>query len=109
MEVTSEKSQCTTSFGGCSIYMCLPGHVLAKMNTKIFGTVHRFKNMSVHGVLAALSIPWVRANMNDLTLFWVKAHLPIFFPLLQTVKIFLEGLCIFIRLDEFVQEPIIRK
>ena len=47
VEVTSEKSQCTASFGGCSIYMCLPGHVLAKMNTKIFGTVHRFKNMSV--------------------------------------------------------------
>ena len=47
VEVTSEKSQCTASLGGCSIYMCLPGHVLAKMKTKIFGTVHRFKNMSV--------------------------------------------------------------
>ena len=31
------------SFGGCSIYMRLPGHVLANMNTTIFGTVHRFK------------------------------------------------------------------
>ena len=30
-----------------AILFTLPGHVLANMNTKIFGTVHRFKNMSV--------------------------------------------------------------
>ena len=43
--------------------------------------------------------------MNDFALFWMKAHLTIFFPLLQRVEILLEGLGIFVRLDEFVQEP----
>ena len=43
--------------------------------------------------------------MNDLALFMMKAHLPIFFPLLQSVEILLEGLGIFFRLDEFVQGP----
>ena len=29
------------------LFTCLPAHGLANMNTKIFGTVHRFKNMSM--------------------------------------------------------------
>ena len=60
--------------------------------------VYRVQDLSVHsvGMFDWLAIP---GYVQDLTLGWIKFHIPCFFPLLENIKIILENTCTFLSLN----------
>ena len=60
--------------------------------------VYKVQDLSVPSV-RMFDLPAGPGYVQDLTLGWIKFHIPCFFPLLENIKVILENICIFLSLN----------
>ena len=83
-KIAAEEAKGSHSFHGYGIQMLVPGQVVAKFHTKIFGWWDCLKMMAMDRISKA---NWVAAlsDVEDLAFFRMKFHEPLTLPLLKCI------------------------
>ena len=87
--IPSEEGHCGICLLGNIVSVFAPGKVIADGHTQVFG-------ISLHGKLLTMDVvvskdgPSLVSDAKNFTLVGIEDHLPLAFPDLETVKIFLE-------------------
>ena len=82
-EVAPEETKCTLGLGSCCLGV-LPLKVIAEGYTKVFGAVCDLKALTVEEIVGLSAVLLVCRDSQYRTLFWMEAHLPLGFPVLQS-------------------------
>jgi hypothetical protein len=72
---------CGICFAGCAVHVLLPAKLVVQLHSEVFGGVCVFQGMTMYSIVLMDDIAFV-GNSQELTLFWVKFHEPLFLPLL---------------------------
>ena len=96
------------SLGSDRVDVVAPVEVLRNFDSKVFRTVNLSQVLTMESVGGVYGL-FLFGDPQEVTLFHIESHLPLSFPALQSVKVFLEDQGVLLNLDRSVEGSVVGK